>query len=314
VTTLLVSSAGGHLAELHRLVPRLRGVADDHVWVTFDTPQSRSLLDGVEVVYVRHTYPRDLANVVRNTVAARRLLGRNTRFSAVVSTGSGIALSFLPLARTRRLPCFYIESGGRIDGPSVTGRLLERMPGIGLYTQYRSWSRERWRYGGSILDAFAAENGGGPAPEVRRVLVTLGTTPYGFRRLVERTLEIVPPDVEILWQIGPTDVEGLPVEPRRIVPVHELEEDIRSVDAVIAHAGFATAVTALELGRCPVLVPRREGQGENVDEHQLEIARELAARNLAVNRVIEELTWDDVLRAARKRVSVLSDPPPIDLT
>ncbi len=85
-------------------------------------------------------------------------------------------------------------------------------------------------------------------------------------------------------------------------------------DAVIAHAGFATAVTALELGRCPVLVPRRRELDENVDDHQLEIAGELANRGLAVARAVEELTWDDVVAAARKRVAVHNELPPIELS
>ncbi len=309
--TLYVASAGGHLAELYRLEPRLRGIPADATWVTFDTPQSRSLLDGRDVVFVRHTYPRDVSSVLRNVATARRLLGRGTQFSAVVSNGSGIALSFLPLARAHGIACHYIESGSRVDGHSLTGRLLARVPGVKLYTQYPAHDGGRWRYAGSILDAFS------PAParevEVRRIVVTLGTTPYGFRRLVEQVLRIVPAGVDVCWQIGPTDVTGLPVEERRLVPVPELEADIRNADAVIAHAGFATAVTALELGHCPVLVPRRSHLDENVDDHQLEIARELAQRDLAIDRAVEALTWDDIVAAASKRVAVLDDLPPIEL-
>jgi UDP-N-acetylglucosamine transferase subunit ALG13 len=309
--TLYVASAGGHLAELYRLEPRLRGIPSEQTWVTFDTPQSRSLLAGKDVVFVRHTYPRDVAGVLRNAREARRLLGRGSEYSAVVSNGSGVALSFVPIARMHGIDCHYIESGSRVDGHSLTGRMLARVPGVKLYTQYPEHDGGKWRYAGSILDAFS------PAPareiEVRRIVVTLGTTPYGFRRLVEHVLRIVPEGVEVRWQIGPTNVGGLPVEERRLVPVPELENDIRTADAVIAHAGFATAVTALELGHCPVLVPRREEQRENVDAHQLEIARELAHRDLALNRPVEALVWDDVVEAASKRVAVLDDLPPIQL-
>jgi UDP-N-acetylglucosamine--N-acetylmuramyl-(pentapeptide) pyrophosphoryl-undecaprenol N-acetylglucosamine transferase len=309
--TLFVASAGGHLAELSRLEPRLRGIPTDATWVTFDTPQSRSLLEGRDIVFVRHTYPRDVSSVIRNIATAQRLLGRGTEFSAVVSNGSGIALSFIPVARAHGIACHYIESGSRVDGHSVTGRLLAGVPGVKLYTQYPAHDGVRWRYRGSILDAFS------PAPardrDVRRIVVTLGTTPYGFRRLVEQVLRIVPEGVEVSWQIGPTDVTGLPVEERRLVPVPELEADIRDADAVIAHAGFATAVTALDLGHCPVLVPRRWDLHENVDDHQAEIARELAQRDLAVDRPVEALTWNDVVTAASKRVNVLHDLPPLDL-
>ena len=280
--------------------------------MTFDTPQSRSLLDGQDVVFVRHTYPRDFAGIAHNTATAVRMLGRRGGVSAVVSNGAALALAFLPYARIRGLNAYYIESGGRIHAPSLTGRLLEYLPGVSLFTQYDRYARGRWRYGGSILDGFSPAE---PADaDIRRLTVSLGTTPYGFRRLLERVLEIVPETVDVCWQVGPTDVTGLPVPERRVVPVHELEEDIRSSDAVIAHAGFATAVTALELGRCPVLVPRRRDLDENVDDHQLEIAGELANRGLAVARAVEELTWDDVVAAARKRVAVHNELPPIDLS
>ena len=54
----------------------------------------------------------------------------------VVSTGSGIALSYMPLARARGIPCHYMESAARSDGPSRTGRILCRVHGVHLYTQY----------------------------------------------------------------------------------------------------------------------------------------------------------------------------------
>ena len=44
MSTLLVASSGGHLKELHQLRDRVRGVSGPFRWVTFDTPQSRSLL------------------------------------------------------------------------------------------------------------------------------------------------------------------------------------------------------------------------------------------------------------------------------
>jgi hypothetical protein len=53
-----------------------------------------------------------------------------------VSTGSAIALSFLPVARLRGVPCHCIESAARSASPSQTGRLLRRVPGVRLYTQY----------------------------------------------------------------------------------------------------------------------------------------------------------------------------------
>ena len=183
MTTLLVASSGGHLAELHHMRPRLEGiVTDDVLWVTFDTPQSRSLLAGEDVLFVDHTGSRDYRHVMTNSVQAARIL-RSRQISAVVSTGAAIALSFLPLARTLGIPAYYVESAARRHGPSTTGRLLARVPGLSLYTQHASWADGRWNYAGCVFDGYEARERRFPARAIRRAVVTLGTQPgYGFRR------------------------------------------------------------------------------------------------------------------------------------
>lgn len=154
VTTLLVASTGGHLAELHDLLPRL-GLCDDCVWATFDSPQSRSLLDGQEVIHLPPAATRDLGGALRDLLAARGLL-RGGRFSRVVSTGASVAVScFLPASR-HGIACHYIESAARRKGPSLTGRLVARVPRTRLYTQSRRWAGGRWRYGGSVFDGYQA--------------------------------------------------------------------------------------------------------------------------------------------------------------
>ena len=53
VKTLLAASEGGHLIELSLLAERL-SLPGERAWVTFDTPQSRSLLGG-EMCISRHS-------------------------------------------------------------------------------------------------------------------------------------------------------------------------------------------------------------------------------------------------------------------
>jgi UDP-N-acetylglucosamine transferase subunit ALG13 len=302
VSTLLVSSVGGHLAELHRLLPRLREIEHDRVWVTFDTPQSRSMLAGEEVHFVDYTGPRDFANVLRHTrVAARMFAGRHP-FSSVVSTGSGIALSFLPIAQLRGAQCHYIESATRSAGPSLTGRLLRHVPGVFVYAQYRRWANAPWAYSGSVFDNFSK----GPARDTSRIaraVVTLGTMEdYEFRALVERSLAILPSDAEVLWQVGCTDVSDLPISACRQLPAAELHAAIADADVVIAHAGCGSSIDALAAGKMPLLVPRRGSHGENVDDHHALIAAELDSRGLAIARSVEQLTLEDLQLAARGSV------------
>ena len=150
--------------------------------------------------------------------------------------------------------------------------------------------------------------------DLRKVVVSLGTfKDYGFERLVRRLLEILPADAEVLWQTGDTDVSGLGIKGHHTLPEHELSEAIRDADVLVAHAGVGASLMALELGRCPVLVPRRLSHGEHVDDHQTQIAGELSRRGLAVTADADELTLDHLATAAATRVAALAVDPPFSL-
>jgi UDP-N-acetylglucosamine--N-acetylmuramyl-(pentapeptide) pyrophosphoryl-undecaprenol N-acetylglucosamine transferase len=312
VSTLLVAASGGHLVELYQLRPRLTGVDEDVVWVTFDTPQSRSLLAGEEVVFVEDAPTRDAGAVVRNLGPAIRLL-RRPDVTSVISTGASIALSFLPLARARGIPTHYIESATRAVAPSLTGRLLQSLPGIALYAQHRSWAYGRWRWAGSVFDGYATERR--PArPALRRVVVTLGSHPhFGFRRLVERLVATLPAGAEVLWQTGATDVRGLPVQARRAVPHAELRAAMADADLVVAHAGVGSALAALDAGKAPLLVPRDPAFGEHVDDHQLQVAYTLQKLGVATVRRVGDLTAETLADAASLRAARVRTPAPFVL-
>jgi UDP-N-acetylglucosamine transferase subunit ALG13 len=301
VSTLLVASTGGHLKELHHLRDRVAGVGPPYSWVTFDTEQSRSLLAGEEVDFVPFVGGRDPLNVARNLGCARRIF-RRRRPRAVLSTGSAVALPYFALGRARRLPCHFVESAARIDGPSLTGRLMTGVPGVQRYTQYENWADERWRYGGSVFDSFAGEPSGA-APPLERVVVTLGTyRGYDFSRLVRRLLAILPAEAEVLWQTGDTDISGLGIEGHEAIPEAELTAAMLEADAIVAHAGAGTALAAFEIGRFPLLVPRRFALGEHVDDHQVQIARDLSARGLVHAVDADDLALEDLELVAGRRV------------
>ncbi|MGA8746099.1 MAG: glycosyltransferase [Solirubrobacterales bacterium] len=304
MTTLLVASTGGHLKELHHLYERLDGVEGPFHWVTFDTPQSRSLLAADAVDYVPFVGGRDPANVTRNFFQARRIFG-TYEIKAVVSTGSAVALPYFVIARSHRLSCHFIESAARIDGPSLTGKLIARIPGVNLYAQYQRWECERWKFKGSVFDSFECEPRQPlPVDRLEKVVVTLGTYKgYSFSRLVRRLLEVIPFDAEVLWQTGDTNVGDCGISGHYAIPERELTEAMRDADVVIAHAGVGTALAAFEVGQCPVLVPRRFSLGEHVDDHQIQVADELARRGLVVTVDADDLSRDDLIEAAGKKVS-----------
>jgi hypothetical protein len=299
VSTLLVAATGGHLSQLVRLEPRL-GLGEEPTWVTFDTPQSRELLADRRVVHAAYTRPRDYRAVARNVPLAVRLL-RRERIERVISTGSGIALSFLPQAALLRREAHYVESAARAEGPSVTGRALARVPGVRLHTQYPGWAHGRWHYAGSVFDAYEHVPAEPPRDRPLRVALSVGTL-FPFPRLVDGLDAVVPADAERLaWQTGET------------IPPAELRAAFREADVVVVHSGVGAALEALDAGRRPLLVPRRKAHGEHVDDHQLQIARELERRGLAVVREADELRAEDLLEAAAGTVAARPDPPPLRL-
>lgn len=310
MTTLLVASTGGHLKQLHRLHRRLVGVDGPFRWATFDTPQSRSLLEGEPVDFVHFVGGRDPGNVLRNVPLARGILRRHG-IDTIVSTGSAVALPFFALGRAAGLSCHYIESAARSDGPSKTARMIARIPGVNLYTQYPGWADGKWKFRGAVFDSFVpAETSATPAG-IERVVVSLGTfRAYGFERLVHRLLEILPPSADVLWQTGDTDVSGLGIAGHHAIPERELTQAIREADVLVAHAGVGTALAALEVGKCPILVPRRFAKGEHVDDHQIQIAGELGGRGLALSVDADDLTFEHLLAAAAARVATLPEDPP----
>lgn len=308
MTTLLVASEGGHLVELQLLAQRLN--ISSRAWVTFDSPQSRSLLAGECVHFAPFAGSRDLAGTARATHWAQGLL-REHQFDTVVSTGAAIALAVLPYAAHRGADCYYFESAARTSGPSLTGRLLQPFRSVKLFTQHAGWTNRRWRYYVSIFDGFQLAQQLRPS-QPQRIVVSLGMHKgYSFRRAVEHLIRIIPDGTEVLWQTGDTDTSGLGIRSHVSIPTAELSRAMAESDAVITHAGIGSIVSALRAGKRPVVLPRRKRFNEHVDDHQSLIAVELQKRDLIIPVEADEIGWADVVQATTWRVEQTSTIMPL---
>jgi UDP-N-acetylglucosamine transferase subunit ALG13 len=113
------------------------------------------------------------------------------------------------------------------------------------------------------------------------ILLTLGTHPQPFERAVDWALDL---DDELVVQHGSTPARPDAADAKW----HEfLDHDILGglmacADLVICHAGVGTVMSALRLGRTPVVMPRLMEHGEHIDNHQLQITRALASRNYII--------------------------------
>jgi len=118
---LLVCSTGGHLLQLVALRESWQNHA--RAWVTFDKSDARSLLADERVHFAYGPTNRSIKNMLRNLIVAWRLIGE-LRPKVMLTTGAGVAVPFAWIARLRGATVVYVESLARIDGPSLTYRLI----------------------------------------------------------------------------------------------------------------------------------------------------------------------------------------------
>jgi UDP-N-acetylglucosamine--N-acetylmuramyl-(pentapeptide) pyrophosphoryl-undecaprenol N-acetylglucosamine transferase len=278
--------------------------ADDSHWVTFDSEQSRSVLAGRPVTFVPYITPRGYVATARAVRALSRVI-RHVQPAAVVSTGAGVAISAFLAARRAGVATHYIESVSRIDGPSLTGRVVAGLRLAHLYTQHASWAGARWQPHPSVLADFDVEPlPDSDSPRSPRLFVTLGTiSPYRFDALVDAVVATGLAGASTVWQLGSTTRADLPGRVVATMPADEFHDCLRVADVVLTHAGVGTIIEVLRHGQTPVVVPRRSARSEHVDDHQTQIAALVSAKGLAVVREADSLDAAAIRQAMRSRVT-----------
>lgn len=115
-------------------------------WVTFDTPDAVSLLQGETVAWAHHPTTRNIPNLLRNIRLAWRLVP-SSRPNVVISDGAGVAFAFFLVAKALRVKTVYLEVCDRIDSPTVTGRLCRPISDLFLL----QWEEQRRWYPNGIV-------------------------------------------------------------------------------------------------------------------------------------------------------------------
>jgi UDP-N-acetylglucosamine transferase subunit ALG13 len=81
---------------------------------------------------------------------------------------------------------------------------------------------------------------------------------------------------EVFAQIGPARFEPRHIEHARFISPQMCNERMLAATAMVAHAGMGTILSALELGKPLLIMPRRAELGEHRNDHQLATAHRLA--------------------------------------
>ena len=127
------------------------------------------------------------------------------------------------------------------------------------------------------------------------IFVTVGTHEQQFNRLVER-IDVMKGDgilgdEEVFIQTGFSTYEPKWCKWSKLIPHKELSQYMNEARIIITHGGPASFVMPLQLGKVPIVVPRRVQFDEHVNDHQVLFAREVARRNGSITLVetVDEL-------------------------
>lgn len=118
---LMVTSAGGHLAQALSL--RSWWQHHERLWITFDTPDAASMLQGEDVRYGYSPTTRNIPNLLRNTRMAREVLA-SYQPDLIFSTGAGMAVPYFYLGRRQGAATAFLEVVDRVESPTLTGRMV----------------------------------------------------------------------------------------------------------------------------------------------------------------------------------------------
>ena len=126
------------------------------------------------------------------------------------------------------------------------------------------------------------------------IFVTVGTHEQPFNRLVEKMDQLVAEGViqePVMIQTGYSTYEPKHCSFQKLLPYPEMERYIREARIIITHGGPASFISALQVGKTPIVVPRKSELNEHVNDHQVDFSREVAQRknNILVVEDIEDL-------------------------
>lgn len=87
---------------------------------------------------------------------------------------------------------------------------------------------------------------------------------------------------DVFAQIGPSRLQPRYIEHKQFVPPDECAARMGAADAIVAHAGMGTILTALEMGKPLLVMPRRAALGEHRNDHQLATAMRFSSLGVLV--------------------------------
>lgn len=124
------------------------------------------------------------------------------------------------------------------------------------------------------------------------IFVTVGTQ-LPFDRLTDAMADWAArnPGQKVIVQTGRAGAVLDGVETRPFVDADEFRSLVERADVLVAHAGMGSILTAVELGKKVIVMPRKAELGEHRNDHQRATAEKLShLENLRVVDTAEQLS------------------------
>lgn len=119
--------------------------------------------------------------------------------------------------------------------------------------------------------------------EAYMIFLSVGSENFSFNRLI-RIIDNEAGDKmsgsKFFAQIGKSTYKPLNMSYTDFLPYNKSQELIRESEIIIIHAGVGTIINCFENERIPIIFPRLKKHKEQIDNHQLELARRLEKENM----------------------------------
>lgn len=117
---------------------------------------------------------------------------------------------------------------------------------------------------------------------------------------------------DVFAQTGPSDYHSEHIRTERFIDPIEFRNRVEAASLVVSHAGMGSIITALELGKRVIVMPRRASLGEHRNDHQLATAKRFAEQGRIIVAFTEQELVDKLdhlqIFAQTERLSAQASP------
>ena len=137
------------------------------------------------------------------------------------------------------------------------------------------------------------------------IFVTVGTHEQPFNRLVEYMDKwAAHHDEEVVTQTGFSTYEPTNCRWQKLYPYNTMITMVDMARIVITHGGPSSFIMPLQIGKVPIVIPRKLEFNEHVNDHQVDFCKQVAKRqnNIIVVEDVNKLedtieNYDEIVKS-----------------